>query len=518
MIFIMGKTLLFFDLILKSNEPKMCLFNLYDNWLKNISSYTAFSRLILIFRALHVNPDESKIILKSNSNIITLSHHIWPSLSDEEWINIETQLKDLILNDYSKKNNVNIQSLTQSEIRDIILGAEIQPPSQNEQVINEIDNNSEMNNKNKILNDNSNENISKALTSVTVKTTNIHGQEIIVNVTTPYAQKQFQSKTDWRIRAISASNLYLRCNHIYVNNDDIIESGYTYILPKNILKKFICIADLRTQIGGLIYGNSPKNDNNNIDETIKEIKCIIMPPQIGNYNNVKTPINIPNHKNNIYLNNYQPLGWIHTQSHESNHLNINDIIQHSKYILNNKSWLNNKCIIIIVSFTPGSVTLSSFKLTKKGFEYGKNNQNLINNKKNKNNINNVLIQNNISNIESSYYQKTQMLLSDKFLGFYMIPDQGSWNRNFMGQTFTNNMNYGLILGNPKEYYNQLHRPTHFLKFTNLENNMKNIINLREQQKNRNLNDISPDELNMPNKDDNDHVIDEYEMDRENVFS
>lgn len=35
---------------------------------------------------------------------------------------VEVSLKDLILADYGKKNNVNVASLTQSEIRDIILG------------------------------------------------------------------------------------------------------------------------------------------------------------------------------------------------------------------------------------------------------------------------------------------------------------------------------------------------------------------------------------------------------------
>ena len=48
----------FGDLILKATEPQMVLFNIYDDWLKTISSYTAFSRLILILRALHVNVDK----------------------------------------------------------------------------------------------------------------------------------------------------------------------------------------------------------------------------------------------------------------------------------------------------------------------------------------------------------------------------------------------------------------------------------------------------------------------------
>lgn len=58
----------------------------------------------------------------------------------------------------------------------------------------------------------------------------------------------FSSKTEWRVRAISATNLHLRTNHIYLSSDDIKETGYTYILPKNVLKKFVTISDLRAQV------------------------------------------------------------------------------------------------------------------------------------------------------------------------------------------------------------------------------------------------------------------------------
>ena len=49
----------------------------------------------------------------------------------------------------------------------------------------------------------------------------MHGDELIVTTTSPYEQAAFGSKTDWRVRAISATNLYLRVNHIYVNSEDI---------------------------------------------------------------------------------------------------------------------------------------------------------------------------------------------------------------------------------------------------------------------------------------------------------
>lgn len=146
---------------------------------------------------------------------------------------VEIALKDLILADYAKKNNVNPNALTQSEIRDIILGAEITPPSQQRQQIAEIE---------KQAREGGN------MTAVTTRSVNVHGDELIVTTTSPYEQAAFGSKTDWRVRAISAANLHLRVNHIYVNSDEISEAGFTYVLPKNLLRKFICIADLRTQV------------------------------------------------------------------------------------------------------------------------------------------------------------------------------------------------------------------------------------------------------------------------------
>lgn len=107
----------------------MVLFNLYDNWLETVSSFTAFSRLIMIFRSLNVNNEKARIILKPSKSVVTQPNHIWPSLTDDEWVKVEIELKNLILNDYAKKNNVSVNNLTQMEIKDIILGMEIAPPS-----------------------------------------------------------------------------------------------------------------------------------------------------------------------------------------------------------------------------------------------------------------------------------------------------------------------------------------------------------------------------------------------------
>lgn len=60
-----------------------------------------------------MNPDKSRMLLRPDKTVITEPHHIWPSLTDEQWMKVEIALKDLVLADYAKKNNVNVGALTQ---------------------------------------------------------------------------------------------------------------------------------------------------------------------------------------------------------------------------------------------------------------------------------------------------------------------------------------------------------------------------------------------------------------------
>jgi pre-mRNA-processing factor 8 len=277
---------------------------------------------------------------------------------------------------------------------------------------------------------------------VTSKTVTKHGEEMIVTTTSAYEQQVFSSRTDWRVRAISASNLHLRVNHIYVNSEDLRETGYTYIIPKNLLKKFIMISDLRTQICGYMYGVSPPDH-----PQVKEIRCIVMPPQWGNHQLVNVPNQLPEHD---YLTELEPLGWLHTQPNETPLLPPQDVCMHSKILEANKSWDGERCIVVTCSFTPGSVSLTAYKLTPGGYEWGRENKDASGQP---------------AGYSPNHYEKVQMLLSDRFMGYFMTPEIGSWNYNFMGVKASPRMEYNLKLDNPKPFYDPLHRPTHFLEFS-----------------------------------------------------
>ena len=77
------------------------------------------------------------------------------------------------------------------------------------------------------------------------------------------------------------------------------------------------------------------------------------------------------------------------------------------------------------------------------------------------------------------YEKVQLLLSEKFMGFFMVPDNEIWNYNFIGIQHAHNMKYNLILSNPKPYYHEIHRPSHFLNFSKTQEDTEKEINERE---------------------------------------
>ena len=429
------------DRVIKATEPELVTYNLYDDWSETISSYACFNRLILILRALHVS-DKAKAILRPDKSVTTLDYHLWPNYSTDQWNKVENDLKNLILSDYGKKNNINISALTLSEIRDIILGMDISP---------------RVNTNNNVIDGNND----KEKTAVLTSTHNAHGELITVQTFTPYEQQKFLAKNDWRQKAVSASYLHLRTNHLYINTEDLHnknididfnyqrESNMSYIMPTNILKKFIIISDLKIQIGGFLYGKSSVDN-----PFIKEIHCILIPPQIGNYTSVNLPYYVPENSN---IKDLEPIGWIYTQS-ELNPITPSACTFTANMLAKNNNWDIESTISLSCTFTQGSCTLTGYKLTGLGFEWGKANTDMSPNP---------------PGYSTLCFEKVEIALTDKYYGYFMIPENERWNLGFSGSTISNNFKYNVILGNPKDYYNEIHRPTHFLNFNNKENNDDN---------------------------------------------
>jgi pre-mRNA-processing factor 8 len=290
------------------------------------------------------------------------------------------------------------------------------------------------------------------LTAVTTKTQNIHGEDMVVTTTSQYEQASFASKTEWRTRAIATGNLRVRANNIYISSEDIRddEEHFTYIMPKNILKRFITISDLRVQVAGYLYGTSPKDN-----KQVKEIKCIVMVPQVGSTRDVNLPQNLPEHE---MLEGLEPLGVIHTASgNEPRFMSAQDVTQHARLMRQHDTW-DRKTVTMSVNFTPGSVSLSAWSLTPQGYQWGAENKDLGSEQPAGFSPN------------SNFGEKCQLLLSDKIRGFFLVPEDERWNWSFLGSGFAEREKGRVYVGVgvPKRFYDDVHRPIHFQSFAELE--------------------------------------------------
>lgn len=126
---------------------------------------------------------------------------------------------------------------------------------------------------------------------------------------------------------------------------------------------------------------------------------------------------------------------------------------HSKLLQQNQNWDGEKNIIVTVSFTPGSCSLTAYKVTQAGYEWGKNNKDTSPDPPGYNN---------------NFFEKVQLFLTDRFMGFFMVPDNHVWNYNFIGLGLVPTTKYALVLANPKDFYHEIHRTAHFIKFRRTE--------------------------------------------------
>jgi pre-mRNA-processing factor 8 len=218
----------------------------------------------------------------------------------------------------------------------------------------------------------------------------------------------------------------------------------TFVLPRNLLKRFISIADLRVQVAAFMYGTLAEGS-----DMVREVKCLVMAPQYGTHQNVTLPEHLPAHP---LLDNLIPLGWIHTQAQEGRHLSIHDATAHAKLIGDHR-W-SPDTTVVTCAMTPGSVSLTSWTLTPTGFEWARQSDPTAWNDENS--------------------QCRPLLLTDRLRGFFLVPSTSVWNYAFQGVNHSPSAKYSLKLDTPLEFYHELHRASHFLAFSRLEDQSRGI--------------------------------------------
>jgi len=229
-----------------SNNCETIFFNLYDNWTKNISAFTAFSRLILILKGLEVNELKMKQIFKHSFDLEE-SQNFWPFFNNEEWIENEIIIKDLILENFGNKNKIEPETLFQSEIRDIIFGS-----YNKDSVTYSVEN------KNNNLH--------------TVSTMNNFGKKLKTVVSNKNINKKFKFTSIKKNFSFKFRNpKILRKIELKKGKND--QETKFYIFPRNLLKKFIFDFNYSPTTFFLVLGKLLKFSSN-----IVEVRILLLLP------------------------------------------------------------------------------------------------------------------------------------------------------------------------------------------------------------------------------------------------
>jgi pre-mRNA-processing factor 8 len=111
-------------------------------------------------------------------------------------------------------------------------------------------------------------------------------------------------------------------------------------------------------------------------------------------------------------------------------------------------------VTVLVAFTPGSVTLNSGVLTEEGYNWGATNFDLSSQTP--------------QGYSPTFTQRSQIVLSNRIVGSFMVPDDGIWNYTFLGPIWNPKDSYGLKIDIPYPFYHDLHRPIHFATYNEIE--------------------------------------------------
>jgi len=181
-----------------------------------------------------------------------------------------------------------------------------------------------------------------------------------------------------------------------------------------------------------------------------------MPPQSGTMQGVSfmptAPKDVPD------LEDLELLGWIHSQAGESTGLSPHDLLWTAKMAESNPDIDPDNLAVITVGFPAGVCSLSAFKLSKEGQDWGRENA-----------AKDPLDESLTQTFSQKFYQRRQIWLSNNFNGFFLAPDNQTWNFNFMGVKLESlpaeSLSFSVDL--PKPYYHPVHRVSHFVNFCKL---------------------------------------------------
>ncbi|EPY30403.1 pre-mRNA-processing factor 8 [Angomonas deanei] len=278
------------DLRINATESKGWEFGIYDDWQQEIQvqPLTCFKLLNLILRGYHVDVHRARTILEPDVHVKRLPDHFWPSYTRQEWEKVSTRLQEMIIASFARRNDISPNDLTEHEKEEIILGKKMTTAELQDEKMKDLENMRK----------------TKLAQPATVQVTTASGEVVTKKVKSAF---DFGSLSDnnWRQRSLADAAFLNENTPLLFDAAGVTAKSEQLIFPEDAVQKLLSCCDVKVQVIGYLFGQALPDTPH-----IKEVRCIMIPPQSSTDRTTRTPKCIPFDAPELKDNNLVLLGHV----------------------------------------------------------------------------------------------------------------------------------------------------------------------------------------------------------------
>ncbi|EAN99773.1 PRP8 protein homologue, putative [Trypanosoma cruzi] len=427
------------DLRISATESKGWEFCLYDDWLQQFQPATCFNLLNLILRGYHVNLNRTRETLVPDLHVEVHHSHFWPTYTREEWERVSIRLQEMIIADSARRMNVSPNQFTEMEKKDILLGKKMTTIEIQEEEKKELE---EMRR-------------TKLIQEQTVNVTVKSGEKIQKKIKAAFDFGNSTTSSNWRTRSLADAAAFDESTTIEIDALGAVASSDQLIIPMETLKLFIPCCDVQAQCCAYLFGQTlPEAPN------IKEVLCIMVPPQKGSAVECTTPVHIPHKHPALVENHLSLLGVLRCGGGEPA-LHSRDLALHGRLLASNDELQTEGLVTAVMGISQDGLNMRCYTTTREGISWALENYAKA-------------LEREPTEVAPKHFAPCRATLSEDLQGFLLVPTGGDWNYAFKGATWRESTEFDVSADIPVFFFAAQHRPDHFLNFARLSEEEETI--------------------------------------------
>ncbi|KAG8345580.1 PRO8NT PrP8 N terminal domain [Trypanosoma vivax] len=420
------------DLRISATESKGWEFCLYDDWLRQFQPATCFNLLNLILRGYHVNLSRTRETLEPDLHVEVHHSHFWPTYTREEWERISVRLQEMIIADAARRMNVSPNQFTEMEKKDILLGKKMTTVEIQEEEMKEL----EELKRTKLTQEQS--------ASVTTKT----GETVRKKVKAAFDFGNLTTAANWRLRSLANAAAFDENTPVEIDSTKVVSSSDQLVLPLELMKMLFPCFDIQAQFRAYLFGQALPGSPN-----IKEVLCIMVPPQKGTATECTTPKIIPHTHPALVDNHLSLLGVLRCSGGDPS-VHTHDIALHGRLLACNDGIETEGLITVVIGVSQDGLSMRCHSTTREGISWAL--QNYMH----------AMEQEPVV-VESTHIAPCRATLSSALQGFFLVPVGSNWNHIFSGEVWRDGATFDVCVDTPHFFFDALHRADHFMNFVRL---------------------------------------------------